>query len=143
MTSDGAESANPPEGFKLGQRGPFTVHNGPIFRKETDDGLVQGFRVLDRHCNGVGILHGGMMMAFIDGVLGTAVWRETDRPALTIRMTCDFLSIARPGDWIEGLGTVTKATRSVAFVEGRVWTGEKTVLTASGVFKMMRKRNYD
>jgi uncharacterized protein (TIGR00369 family) len=129
-----------PEGFVQSTRGPYTSHNGPIFHKVTDDGMVHAFRVLDRHCNGHGILHGGMMMTFADGVLASAVHRAVQVPALTLRMTCDFVAIGRLGDWVEGVGTVMRATRSVAFVEGRLRVGERTILTTSAVFKLMRDR---
>jgi len=130
-----------PEGFVLSKtRGPFTSYNGPYWHKTDEDAFFHGFRARRRHCNSHGIVHGGMIMAFMDGLLGTAVWRETKARAVTMRMTSDFLSMARPGEWIEGTAWVTRATRSVAFVEGKVYVGARDVLTASGVFKLMRKR---
>jgi acyl-coenzyme A thioesterase PaaI-like protein len=129
-----------PEGFIESHRGPFSTHNGPVYHKITDEEYLHGFRVRDRHCNAHGILHGGMMMAFMDGVVGGAVWRGTDSPALTLRMTTDFVSIARPGEWVEGRGILTRATKSIAFVEGCMYSGDRTIMTASAVFKRMRKR---
>lgn len=67
-----ADSA-PPEGFTPArQRGPFTTHNGPLYA--FDDGAIwkRGFRVLPRHCNAFGLVHGGWLMAFADGLLAEA-----------------------------------------------------------------------
>lgn len=132
------EDDNPPEDFILStSRGPYTTHNGPFFHKVTANGFVHGVRVKKRHCNSRGITHGGMLMAFADGLLGTAVWRETQTVALTVRMNSDFLSSARPGEWLEGTARVTRATRSVAFCEAELYVGSRPVLKATGVFKLM------
>lgn len=133
-------AARAPEGFKLStSRGPFTTHNGPYFHKVTEAGFAHGFRAVERHCNSHGIVHGGMLMAFGDGVLATAVYRECQRRAVTIRMTSDFVHMVRTGEWVEGTAWVTRAARSVCFVEGEVKTGKQVVLRASGVFKLFRK----
>lgn len=135
------EGANPPEGFAPSTgRGPFTTHNGPYFHKIEEDGtLVQGFRATHRHCNGHGIVHGGMLMAFADGVLASASWRETRRRCVTIRMTSDFVHMVRSGEWVEGRARVTRAAKTVCFVEGEVTVGKNDVLKVSGIFKLFRK----
>lgn len=133
-------AARAPEGFKLStSRGPFTTHNGPYFHKNSDEGFYHGFRAQERHCNSHGIVHGGMLMAFGDGLLATAVYIEAKRRSVTIRMTSDFVHMVRVGEWVEGTAWVTRAARSVCFVEGEVKTGKQVVLRASGVFKLFRK----
>jgi len=132
--------ANPPDGFKASTtRGPYTSHNGPFFHKANDAGFWHGVRVQTRHCNSKGITHGGMLMSFADGLLGTAVYRETQTVALTARMNADFLSSARPGEWLEGTARVTKATKSVAFCEAELFVGKRSVMKATGVFKLMTR----
>jgi uncharacterized protein (TIGR00369 family) len=129
-----------PDGFQQSTtRGPYTSHNGPFFHKTTDDGFWHGVRVQRRHCNSKGITHGGMLMAFADGLLGTAVYLETKTVALTARMNSDFLSSARPGEWLEGTARVTRATSSVAFCEAELYVGSRSVLRATGVFKLMQR----
>ena len=129
---------NPPEGYtKSTTRGPYTSHNGPFYHKVTEDEFHHGVRVKQRHCNSRGITHGGMLMSFADGLLGTAVFRATKTVALTIRMNSDFLSSARPGEWLEGTARVTKATKSVAFCEAELFVGNRPVMKATGVFKLM------
>ncbi len=131
---------NPPAGYQASTtRGPYTSHNGPFFHKVTGDGFRHGVRIQKRHCNSRGITHGGMLMSFADGLLGTAVFRETKTVALTARMNADFLSSARPGEWLEGTARVTKATKSVAFCEAELFVGERAVLKATGVFKIMAR----
>ncbi|MEQ8745566.1 PaaI family thioesterase [Pyruvatibacter sp.] len=141
MTDETAQtpSPNPPDGYEEStNRGPFTTHNGPFFHRINDDGtFAHGFRAAQQHCNGMGIVHGGLITAFADGLMGTAVWRATEIVGLTIRLNVDFLSIGKVGDWIEGTATVTRATRSVAFVDAEVHSGSRSIVHATGVFKLM------
>lgn len=142
MTTSDEASYDAADGFEPSQtRGPFTSHNGPLFHKVTDKGFWHGFRVLDRHANSHGIVHGGMLMTFADGLLATAVWRETGARAVTMRMGSDFVDMARPGDWVFGTARVTRAARSVAFTEAEVYVGKRVILTATGVFKLFRRDN--
>ena len=132
---------SPPPGFELAPpRSGFTGNNGPWYEKREGDKLLRAFRVLPKHVNALGIAHGGMLMAFADSVLARAAHSETRRTIVTMRMICDFVGPARLGDWVEGSAEVTRATRHLAFVRGRIWTGNRTVLTVSGIFNAVRAR---
>ena len=136
---------HPPEGYVLAaRRGPFTTHNGPLYLREEEGSFVQGIRLRDRHCNGAAIVHGGMLLTFVDGVMGVMAFRETGTLCVTIRMVSDFLSPARAGEWLDGRGVVTRVEDGFAFCEGMLYVGHRDVLKASGVFKLMhRKRDGD
>jgi acyl-coenzyme A thioesterase PaaI-like protein len=128
----------PPEGFhRSSGRGAFTTHNGPYFNNEAG---VQAFYALKRHCNGVGLLHGGMLSAFLDGVLAGAAARGGGGQPITVHLSIDFLDMGRAGDWVLGEATLTRATRDLAFVEGRAHVGGRSLARATGVFKLMRRR---
>ncbi len=99
----------------------------------------QAFFAQKRHANGLGLVHGGMLSAFMDGVLAAAVWRGTGKTALTIHLSIDFLDMARVGEWVMGEAKVTRATRDVAFAQGRAYVGGKDVVRCSGVFKLMTR----
>lgn len=133
----------PPEGFIASHgRGDFSTINGPYYhRAEQKDGLTeQAFFAEQRHANGLGLVHGGMLSAFLDGLLAAAVWRATRTRSVTIHLSVDFLHMARIGEWVMGDACVTRATRDVAFVEGRAYVGGHDVVRASGVFKLMHRR---
>lgn len=129
----------PPEGYVLsGGRGRFSSHNGPYFHKPGATELAeQAFFALERHANGLGLVHGGMLSAFMDGVLANAVYLKTRRTGVTIHLSIDFLHMARMGEWVRGEARVTRATRDVAFVEGRAYVGGHDVVRTSGIFKLM------
>jgi uncharacterized protein (TIGR00369 family) len=132
----------PPEGFIESQnRGAFSTLNGPYFhRAVTPDLTEQAFYALPRHANGIGLVHGGMLSAFMDGLLAGAVGRATGNSAVTIHLSINFLHMARVGEWVQGEARVTRATKDVAFVEGRAFSRGVDVVRASGVFKLMSRR---
>lgn len=139
--SRGEGAPSPPEGFVLSQgRGAFTEHNGPVFHRTAGEITEHCFYASPRHANGLGLVHGGMLTAFLDGLLGASVFRAARRPGVTIHLSVDFLHMARVGEWVMGEARVTRATRDVAFAEGRVFVGGHDVVRGSGVFKLMNRR---
>lgn len=120
-------------------RGGFSTLNGPYFARASEGATSeQAFFALPRHANGVGLVHGGMLSAFMDGLLAGAVWRGTEVRAVTIHLSVDFLHMARVGEWVRGEARMTRATREVAFAEGRAYVGGHDVVRATGIFKLMR-----
>lgn len=131
----------PPEGFELSdRRGAFTSHNGPFFHRRAEGGVEQAFYALKRHCNGVGLIHGGMLSAFLDGLLAGAAGRATGAVPITMNLSVDYLDMGRAGEWVMGEARVTRATRDIAFVEGRAHVGGRDLARAHGVFKLMKRR---
>jgi uncharacterized protein (TIGR00369 family) len=140
--SDEEPSPPVPEGYLPAEgRGGFSTLNGPYFHRPGDGPLAeQAFYAQPRHANGVGLVHGGMLSAFMDGVLAGAVWRGTEQRAVTIHLSIDFLHMARVGEWVMGEAKMTRATRDVAFAEGRAYVGGHDVVRCSGIFKLMGAR---
>jgi uncharacterized protein (TIGR00369 family) len=131
-----------PEGFVESKgRGPFTTHNGPTYHKIDGERFWQGFRALSRHANGVGIVHGGWIASFADGLLAMAVWREAKARSVTLRLNVDYLGMVRPGEWVEGTASVTRTTRALAFARAEITCAGRAVATAEGVFKLMRTKS--
>jgi uncharacterized protein (TIGR00369 family) len=117
------------------------MHNGPFFhRLDADGGFEHAFYVLKRHCNGMGIVHGGMLTTFLDGLLARAVFTATGAVSVTVHLSADFLSMARAGDWVFGDARVTRKARDLVFAEGRVRVAGRDILRGSGVFKPVRRR---
>lgn len=119
----------------------FNAYIGPILGKF--DGPEMGphhfiFDVRPEHLNGGDMMHGGMLMALADVVLGSTVAQSIGGMGSTIALNCDFLAGAQPGTRIEGEATISRKTNSVVFVSGRLFSGDKTLLTASGIWKVLK-----
>jgi len=130
-----------PEGYQpLPWHRGFGRQVGPLFEKRDADGLIRGFRVGEHHTNGMMNAHGGMLMTFADMTWGHAVEKDEDTWWVTIRLVCDFLAGAPRGSWVEGRAKVLSVVDGVHTVEGRIWTGDKTLMTGTGIFKVIEKR---
>jgi acyl-coenzyme A thioesterase PaaI-like protein len=139
MSESASESTPaPPAGFVASSgRGRFSTHNGPYFHR--DDG-AQAFFALARHCNSIGLIHGGMLSAFLDGLLAGAAGRGTGSTPITVHLSIDFLDMGRAGEWVIGESSLTRSSSDLAFVEGRAHVGGRNLARATGVFKLLRRR---
>ncbi len=131
-----------PEGFKpFNFDDGFVADIGPIYYKRLpSDATRFGMQTGPRHLNPNGVLHGGVFFAFADTFMGRLVWEQAQCRCATITLTTEFVASGQAGIWIEGTGTVTRETRSLAFVRGEVWAGDELLMQASGVWKIFRPR---
>ena len=131
----------PPEGFKLSRRNsPLSQRLGPLYyRPGLETGAEQAFLAAEHHTNQLGIVHGGMLSFFLDGLMVTAVAEKLQRPPATIHLSMDFLSVAKPGLWVLGEARMTHSTESLAYAEARAWSGERDLARATAVFKLTRR----
>ncbi len=143
MSPDPSAAGIPPGFVEMPPMSGFGRAMGPWFVKEEGGNIVLGIRAQERHINRLGIIHGGMMMAFADTLLSEIGRRFTGKPSVTMRMTTDFVGAAKLGDWIEGSGEATRASRNLVFVQARIWRGRHTLMTASGIFSFIRPRGED
>ena len=143
MTDDftKSQSFDVPDGYELlpWHRG-FGRQVGPLFQKRDETGVTRGFRVEEHHTNGMMNAHGGMMMTFADMAWGAVIENDDDTWWVTIRLLCDFLSGAKLGEFVEGRANIVSEQDSVFTVEGRIWTGDRTLLTGTGIFKVIERR---
>jgi acyl-coenzyme A thioesterase PaaI-like protein len=85
--------------------------------------------------------HGGMLMAFADTAFGHAVsMRKSNHYWVTVRLLSDFISAARLGDWVEGSARVIGQDDDLFTVDGRIWCGDRTIMTGTGIFKILGAR---
>jgi uncharacterized protein (TIGR00369 family) len=130
-----------PEGFKPRRFGDgFIAVNGPLYVKKLERGILLGFRVEPRHCNPMGICHGGMISTFCDMLLPiSAHYLSADvarRFLPTINLQVDFLAPSPNGAWVQGEAQLLRATRSMVFMQGLVTADGQSVARVSGIFKI-------
>jgi acyl-coenzyme A thioesterase 13 len=126
-----------PEGFEpLFRTSPFLDCTGPYFYKKTGDSFVVGLRVLAKHTNVRGTLHGGLISTLADISLGyvTAFSSEPRLHMATASMSIDFAGSAKLGDWVESHVTVIRRGSRLAFASALIQTNDKPIARASAVF---------
>jgi acyl-coenzyme A thioesterase PaaI-like protein len=144
MTDDLLEEYAPeiPAGYeRMNWFQGFGRQIGPLYERiNPDKTYTRAFLVSEAHTNGMKNCHGGMLMAFADMALGHAISLEENRYWVTVRMVTDFVDAAQIGDWIEGTGHIAGRDDDIYTVTGRIWCGDRTVMTATGIFKALGQR---
>jgi acyl-coenzyme A thioesterase PaaI-like protein len=136
-----APEFEPPPGYELLDWGRgFPRQIGPLYRRIGGGAATMGFRVEENHANGMRNAHGGMLMTFADMAWGNVVSVETSSYWVTVRLTCDFLSSAHLGDWVEGGAELLSREGDLFLLRGRVWCGERVLVAGTGVFKPIQQR---
>ncbi len=136
-----AQTADIPEGYKIlnWTRG-FGRQIGPLYERNDPSGATLAFRVEEHHTNGMANCHGGMLMSFADMAWGRVISVARSHYWVTVRLTCDFLSGGKLGDWIEGRAELVAEEDDVFTVRGRIWAGDRLIMTGMGVFKAVGPR---
>ena len=119
---------------------PFEDLVGPMFESEASTPKRScAMRLEARHCNTARIAHGGLLMTFADYAT-FAIAREAIGPngGVTVSMTNDFTAAARAGDLLEADVDITRETRSMVFVQGRLRVEDTVVMAFSAVVKKLR-----
>ena len=130
-----------PPGFtELRDVGGFTAANGPWFEKIENGRVIRGFLPGPQHANSLGIVHGGMMAAFLDSAMGTTVWHTLQRRAVTLKLSLDYLGPGRVGDWLQAEGEVVGHDEHMVRVRGRLYGRRHDVLTGLGAFALLSRQ---
>lgn len=116
----------------------FINLTGPFWSRREASGWAYAFLAGPQHANGLGVIHGGMLMTFIDQSLGRLAWEAIERQAcVTAGLNTHFIAGGRPGDWVEARGRVVRKTRSLVFMQGALSVADATILTAEGIWKIL------
>jgi len=129
-----------PEGYKqLAGVSPAEDDIGPFYYKKTESGLRMGFFAQHKNCNGLGTVHGGVLMCFADYAATMLALSGVRENCATISFTSDFMAGAKLGDWVEASGVVVKRTGSLTFLRGQLQVGEELVLSFQAVMRRLKK----
>ncbi|MFW6027263.1 MAG: PaaI family thioesterase [bacterium] len=114
--------------------GPLFVHPGR---------RAIGFRVEARHCNPLGICHGGMMMTVMDMAIGMAIHQAGGASTFppSVHLSYDFLAPAWSGDWLESKVDFVHTTRRTGFANGYLAGSRGLVMRADGICKIPGSSN--
>ena len=130
-----------PDGFALSRsRGAFSNHNGPVYEATAPGDVRSGLFILDRHCNSMGFLHGGMASAFADRSLARMAWAATHKMSVTLKLTMHFLETVRLHHWLEAHPRVESNEHDLVQVSADfLINGEKLAVRADATFRTLRR----
>jgi len=128
-----------PEGAENISVGGFNRFAGPFYRLP-DEGDVRVFAlvVLEKHMNGSGSTHGGLLMTFADIAMSRTSRLATGaRSCSTVSLNCDFAGAGKLGDLIEIRVRVTRKTRTLVFLTSEMASGDRVLMQAQGLWKIL------
>ncbi len=119
----------------------FMKHNGGVlFRSISNTEYEFKSTINANHLNAAGITHGGYLSALIDAGAGTAAHRAAENaPCVTISLDLKFIGASKVGDEIIGNVKILKKTNTLVFLFCELKNNNKTITSASGVWKILKK----
>jgi len=125
-------------GWEMVNNTAFGELVGPIWRREDGDRLRFGFVVAPKHLNRSGNLHGGMLMTLADQAMALTGRKATgNKRHATIELNIQFVDAVRLGDFVEAQAEVVRATRSLVFMQAKMFVGTRVVVTTNGIWKIL------
>ena len=129
----------PPEA-ELASTGGYNKYVGPLYRlPDAEEGAVKrfAFTAVDKHMNGAGTVHGGMLMSLADTAMSrTSRLVSGAKSCSTVSLNCDFVGPGRLGDTIEARVRVTRRSRTLVFLSAELVTGDRTLVVATGLWRI-------
>lgn len=135
-----SDSSSVPPGFQQLTATGFAEANGPWFEKVEGSRLIRGFLPGPQHSNTHGIVHGGMLAAFLDSLMGSTVFHVLHRRCVTVRLSIDYLLPARVGVWLQGEAEVLGHDEQMVQVRGRLYGPRHDVLAGLGAFALLHRQ---
>ena len=123
----------------------FMKHNGGVLFRNISENKYEFKSIInENHLNVAGITHGGYIAALIDAGAGTAAHRVSgNAPCVTISLELKYIGASKVGDEIIGTVNILKKTKTLVFLNCEIRSGENTVASASGVWKILKIKSSD
>ena len=119
----------------------FMKHNGGLLFREISENEFEFKTIIkENHLNAIGITHGGYISSIIDSGAGTSAYRAANNsPCVTISLDIKFIGATKLNDEIIGFVKILKRTKSMIFLICHLKSNEKTIASASGIWKIINK----
>jgi len=113
---------------------------GPFFHRKVEHAHQYAVVAQTKHRNLRGVVQGGMLMTFADRTMGLAAYQAVKQGVVTIQMDSQFIDTAKIGELLVSQPRMVRGTRSVVFMSTEVKAGERCIILANAVFKIVRPR---
>lgn len=128
-------------GWLLEPADGFIAHVGGLWRRADESGEHYGFITRDIHANRNGVVHGGMIMTFVDRAFGMHCRLASGaEKAATVTLSHQFVTPLKIGKFVTLTPRIAKLTTRMAFVEGTVMCEGEPILQAQGVWRLASSR---
>jgi acyl-coenzyme A thioesterase PaaI-like protein len=126
-------------GWTLVETSGFLNLVGPLWQRIVDGEHEYAVVAQDKHHNRRGRVQGGLLMTFADRSCGMTARYVSGRPTLaTVQMDVHFVDSGKIGETLISKPRVVRVTHSLIFMTTEVTANERCIVTASGVFKILK-----
>ena len=126
-------------GWTLVETSGFLNLVGPLWQRLIDGEHEYAIVADDKHHNRRGRVQGGLLMTFADRSCGMTARYVSGRPTLaTVQMDVHFIDSGKIGETLISKPRVVRVTHSLIFMTTEVTANERCIVTASGVFKILK-----
>jgi acyl-coenzyme A thioesterase PaaI-like protein len=127
------------DGWTIVETTGFLNLVGPLWQRMVDGEPEYALVAQDKHHNRRGMVQGGLLMTFADRACGMAARFVSGRPTMaTVQLDVHFVDAGKIGETLMTRPRVIRTTRSLVFVNAEVRANNRTIVTANGVFKILK-----
>jgi acyl-coenzyme A thioesterase PaaI-like protein len=127
------------DGWTIVETSGFINLIGPLWQRMVDGEPEYALIAEDKHHNRRGLVQGGLLMTFADRACGMTARFVSGRPTMaTVQLDVHFIDAGKIGEILMARPRVIRTTRSLVFVTVEVKANERTIITANGVFKILK-----
>ena len=111
------------------------------YRRNPDGGMECAIETGERHLNGLGYLHGGFLMAFIDQVMFSIARPRLSATVGAVTLSCDthFLGSGVGGKILLGTGEILRETGKMMFIRGLLTQDGQSVCAFTGTLRKVTR----
>jgi uncharacterized protein (TIGR00369 family) len=129
-----------PEAFRPHfRKSPATDPWEPLYWRCSDRAIDLFFEVRAAHCDARGILHGGVLAALCDNVMGLslqAVLGPVQTHLVTINLVLDFIASAKVGEAVLIVPRVLRWGGSICFCDALASSGDQPLARSNATFRV-------
>ena len=127
------------DGWTIVETTGFLNLVGPLWQRMVNGEPEYALVAQDKHHNRRGLVQGGLLMTFADRACGMAARFASGRPTMaTVQLDVHFVDSGKIGETLMTRPRVIRTTRSLIFVNAEVTANKRTIVTANGVFKILK-----
>jgi len=137
--TDAAADKLTSDGWTIVETTGFLNLVGPLWQRMVDGEPEYALVAQNKHHNRRGLVQGGLLMTFADRACGMAARFVSGRPTMaTVQLDVHFVDGGKIGETLMTRPRVIRTTRSLVFVTTEVKANDRTIVTANGVFKILK-----
>jgi acyl-coenzyme A thioesterase PaaI-like protein len=131
-----------PNGFTMHHRtSPLTVPWEPIYIKHDANSVILGIEARQPHTNSRGLVHGGLIAALLDNVMGLAAGHALRAQGIdasghiTVSLAVEYLSMAKLGQWVTFEPSFVRPGKTLCFVEANAMADGEIIARGKSIFR--------